>query len=487
MRILQELERNERIWEALRLRDYQVDYQRQWVMEPDLDQSITVTVRNGSIKSVVNSFNGQELPVPISYPDVGQSFEWVRDAVDREYEVINVEYHPEFGYPTNIWLAYIDAPGVGSGFTARVRPLPAISDCDNERQHNPAIGSVFSTPAVADGTLYVGSKDGYVYALDASSGSLLWCHSAAGPVSGAPIVVGEVVYASSDPNNGVRSGYVYALDVATGDEIWQRPITRGWIFPPMVVDEVVYVGSNLASIYPGGLIYALDVSTGYEQWRYEVEYGLVSSPVLGDGVVYFASREGEARHGNLRLFDFGYVYAMDASTGQLRWRYKTDFHALYSPVVIDGVVYIGSISGHVHALDAPTGEQLWRYETNTWLRSPLAVVDGVVYFSSWDGQLDALKASTGDPLWHYNRECGVFSFPVAEGGVVYVGSTDEHLYALDAFTGELRWRNAMGTSLFSSPALVEGAVYIGSPDGYVYALDASTGGSLWRSRADDHP
>ena len=66
-----------------------------------------------------------------------------------------------------------------------------------------------------------------------------------------------------------------------------------------------------------------------------------SSPAVVDGVVYVGS-------------DDDHVYALDAASGQLRWRYQTGNDMDSSPAVVDGVVYVGSEDGYVYAVVHPT-------------------------------------------------------------------------------------------------------------------------------------
>ena len=65
--------------------------------------------------------------------------------------------------------------------------------------------SVFSSPAVVDGVVYVGSRDGYVYALDTRTGGVRWSYETSGEVYSSPAVVEGVVYVGSN------DGHVYAL------------------------------------------------------------------------------------------------------------------------------------------------------------------------------------------------------------------------------------------------------------------------------------
>jgi outer membrane protein assembly factor BamB len=111
-------------------------------------------------------------------------------------------------------------------------------------------GAVESTPAVANGVVYVGSDDGSLYALSAASGKLLWKYGTGAYVQGHPAVAGSSVYFGSYNNN------VYALNAATGGLLWQHATGGHVESGPAVAGGVVYVGSD------DGTLYALNAATG---------------------------------------------------------------------------------------------------------------------------------------------------------------------------------------------------------------------------------
>jgi outer membrane protein assembly factor BamB len=108
---------------------------------------------------------------------------------------------------------------------------------------------VYSSPAVVGGVVYVGSGDGKVYALKASSGAKLWSYTtgtSGGGVRSSPAVVGGVVYVGSG------DGKVYALKASSGAKLWSYT-TSNWVYSsPAVVNGVVYVGSQDGNVYALG-------------------------------------------------------------------------------------------------------------------------------------------------------------------------------------------------------------------------------------------
>jgi len=117
------------------------------------------------------------------------------------------------------------------------------------------------SPAVSGGTVYIGSLDDYVYALDADTGIEKWKFETSGYIHSSPAVSGGTVYIGSDVSFA-RSGYVYALDADTGAEKWKFKTGNEVQSSPAVSGGTVYIGSD------DKYIYALDADTGTEKWKF---------------------------------------------------------------------------------------------------------------------------------------------------------------------------------------------------------------------------
>lgn len=279
-----------------------------------------------------------------------------------------------------------------------------------------------------------------------------------GFIEASPTVVGGIVYQGSGDNK------LYALDATTGTLVWTFQTSSDVQSSAAVEAGVVYVGGS--SDWPHGNVYAIDASTGALLWTYQSPKSIESSVVVADGIVYAGSHDG-------------HVYALDASTGTLVWSYRTGDEVFSTPAVAGGVVYLGSTDHHVYAFDAALGTLLWTFEAGSSIYSSPAVAGGMVYIGSSDAKLYALNATTGALVWSYPTNQFVYSSPAVADGVVYVGSGDHNVYALDAATGAPRWSFTTDNYVYSSPALANGVVYVGSFGGIAYALDAATGEELW--------
>jgi outer membrane protein assembly factor BamB len=328
-------------------------------------------------------------------------------------------------------------------------------------------GWVLSSPAVAGGVVYFGSDDGNLYALETSTGATKWKFSTSGPVRSSPAVVAGTVYFGS------YDGRFYAVDAASGKLKWKfdTPGERRFeakglhgLFPrtqtmpdfwdfflssPAVEAGMVYFGSG------DGNLYALDAETGQMKWKFATQDVVHSSPAVADGTVYFGSWDS-------------YLYALDAATGQRKWRFKTgedkvNFNQVgiqSSPAVDHGVVYFGCRDSHLYAVDARTGQEKWKFDTHgTWINTSPALYKGTAYAgTSIPSIFGAVDTKTGQVRFHLDARMIIFSSPAIAGGMAYFGSFNGKLYAVDLNTGQFAWE-------FQTEAGKKDALGLVGPDG----------------------
>jgi outer membrane protein assembly factor BamB len=308
---------------------------------------------------------------------------------------------------------------------------------------------IVSSPVHYDGVIYFGGDDGNVYAVDAASGRQLWKRKTGGPVPATPAIAGDLLYVGS------YDGKFYALDRRTGVPRWKF-VTEG---------ERRFEAKGLHGFQPKNQTMAD---------QFDV---FLSSPVVADGTVYFGSGDGN-------------LYALDAATGDLRWKFKTGDVVHASPAYADGVVYFGSWDSYFYAIDARTGAQRWRFHggedpaihNQVGFQSSPAVVDGVVYTGCRDAKLYAIDVATGNEKWHYDAAGSwVISSPAVTRGKVIFGTSDSSLYVvLDAATGKPIIESKGKAYVFSSPSVAGDIVLIGVLNGTLEARDLGSGTVLWQ-------
>ena len=376
------------------------------------------------------------------------------------------------------------------------------------------------------GVAYLGTLDHAVYALHASNGTVLWRQQVDGWVNSQPLVSGGVIYVSTfvgqnGPYGEVPPGYLYALGASDGRILW-RHTTNGY---PSLTPSAD--GSTLYLAAQDG-IDALQAWSGKVLWyqAFTADQSVVSdTPIVANGIVYAASSIS---------WGSGTVYALDASDGRLLWHYQHG--TVFTQLVSHGVLYLGAADGTLAALRANNGQQIWQRQIDANLIQPLQLVDGVIYMSVtkmtsptavqsssplqglaalgsllWSAfqtepagpamplkegvsSVYAIRASDGAMLWHYPLLDGQNSYAswlAVENRVVYVSafsttsqSADEgHLYALQSSNGAVLWHDQLQSDP-SSALLANGIIYLSNSNapaspGALYALRAGDGAYLW--------
>ena len=300
-------------------------------------------------------------------------------------------------------------------------------------------GKVISSPAVANGTVYAGSTDHNLYAVDQRTGALKWKFGTGSRLTSSPAVAGGLVFFGSFDGN------FYAVEEAGGGLRWKFE-TEG---------ERRWAERNLHGMQPGGEIVS-------DAWDF-----YLSSPAVFEGTVYFGSGDG-------------FVYALDAASGKLRWKFRTGSVVHASPAIEGGTVFIGSWDSGLYALEAASGKLKWKLQTGTdpqignqqGFQSSPAVVNGIVYSGCRDAKLYAVDARTGEKKWEYfNNGSWVITSPAVLDGRVYLGTSDTGLFiTLDAATGAKISSVDAHFPVFASPAIAGGAVYVATFEGKLRAL-----------------
>lgn len=314
-----------------------------------------------------------------------------------------------------------------------------------------------ASPTVSDGVLFIADDRSGLSAFDVEDGALLWRVETDDDVWSTPAVFDGVVYFGSD------DARLYAVDSGTGQVRWRFRADAAVRGSPIVEHGTVYAATlDVSGAGGGGSLYAIDIATGQESWRFLSDAGGFSaSPAVVDGTVF-------------ALDDYGMVFALDATDGDLLWRYNTLDKAYYTeliaqntPAVSGGVVYV-VLRSSIRALDARDGEVLWQREFDGGLfSSPAVDADRVLVAPDRDA-LYALDARTGEQQWRFSRDDS-FSTPSIAGDVVYIG-VDGELVALDVASGELLWGFRTEAEVYSAPVVWGGAVFFSDADGFIYAV-----------------
>ena len=291
-------------------------------------------------------------------------------------------------------------------------------------------GRIRPSPAIGiDGTIYVGSDDGYLYAIN-PDGTLKW-------------------------------------KFKTGNQIWSAPAIGS--------DGTIYINSSYYYLY------AINPD-GTQKWQFIMAWARNSSPAIGsDGTIYVGSSDFHL-----------YAITDNGTTGIQKWRFRpsNEYSVWSSPAIgSDGTIYVGSNSDSNFYAINPNGQLKWRLLTGVVTSSPAISGDGTIYFGNNNGYLCAItdNATAGIQKWQFGRVGTIESTPaIGSDGTIYVGSDDNYTYAINP-SGTKKWSYGTGGEILASPAIGnDGTIYVHSLDGNVYAI-SSAGARVWSYMTGESP
>jgi outer membrane protein assembly factor BamB len=247
---------------------------------------------------------------------------------------------------------------------------------------------------------------------------------------------GQLVY-------GDTSGYAYSLSVAPSLE-WQRMIGA-----PIVSSPAITSTGDIVMTAKNGTAFGLALATGTVSWTATTNDALgTSAAAIGDdGTVFVGSSD---KH----------VLAF-TSDGKSKWKFATSDAVAATPVIgLDGSVIVGDLSGTLYAIDATAGTEKWHATLPSKVSYACAIgFDGAIFVSTQDGKVSAFEP-TGATRWTYATN-GATTAPIVDpNGIVYVGSEDAHVYAI-APSGKLRFAVSVFGPVRAQPAMgADGALYV---------------------------
>ena len=202
---------------------------------------------------------------------------------------------------------------------------------------------IWSTPAVDNGVVYIGSTDHRLYAIDAETGKEIWHFEAGAGILSTPLVSDGMVYIGACDNK------FYAIDTVNGEEKWHFEAENWFWTQALAYNGEIWVGSVNHKVY------AFNAVSGEKTYEHKTGGMVCTPPVLANGKIIVGSEDGN-------------VYAIDPvnkNTTQL----GTSLGApILAPIYADtdnGVIYVHAQDGeHVlYAINVETGMEIWSYTT----------------------------------------------------------------------------------------------------------------------------
>ena len=392
-------------------------------------------------------------------------------------------------------------------------------------------------PVVVDGRIFVGSRSGAVYSLDAKSGCTHWVYQAGAAVKG-PVLIGQVGDGRLLAFFGDIGGRAYAVDAASGREVWhivadEHPSARltggfqlvdGKLYVPVSsLEEGLAASSDYKCCTFRGSVMRLDALTGKVEWKQhtiaeeptqetksptgKLQIGpngasVWSAPTIdaGKGLLYVSTGDNYTQPATSTSDG---IMAMKLATGEIVWVFQglpgdawnvgcslpdkancplqegPDHDMGSSPILVSlaagkRLLLGGQKAGIMHAIDPDAnGRIVWQNRV-----AKGGILGGIEWGSASDGQKVYIAIS--DARWVKGKFFGekVAFDPNAGGGLV----------ALDIATGKLAWRappvscagrERCSPAQSAAVTAIPGVVFSGAMSGVMRAFDAANGKVLW--------
>jgi outer membrane protein assembly factor BamB len=217
------------------------------------------------------------------------------------------------------------------------------------------------------------------------------------------------------------------------------------------------------------------------------ERGIYGAALATDDAVYFSS-------------DNGWLFRLNRADGREVWRYDLgdarvprvlpadnfyDYdHSAPSPVLAEGVLFIGAGDGGFHAVNAADGTRLWRVQSQGKIRTTAALSGANVIFTTLAGHVVMVERATGKEVWRQEGKTPATSSPTVMGDVVISGTRGSVLRALRLDTGAELWRKGhWGSWIEATPVFGDdGLGYVGTSDYRRFTcFDPKNGRVIWRT------
>lgn len=371
----------------------------------------------------------------------------------------------------------------------RLKPIQAQFQPERvwEKDIGSGVEHYFSrlSPALAYNKVYIANRQGDVLALEQDSGktvwkrdfatypdtgffsglSSLWSSGIAAKISGGLTVVFETVYF------GTEDGYVYALDANTGETKWRADVKGEVISSPAVESGIVVVTTG------AGALLALNATDGSEMWRSDSEVpplslrGL-SSPIASNGGAIIGTPTGKLQVNILETGMLAWEQVISAPSGATELERIVDIDA--KPVILGGTVYTISYGGTLAAVELRSGRVIWKREYAAY--QSLAMSGNSIFVVDNNSHVYAIDRRNGVELWSQGRLKGrELSAPATMGTHIVIGDKYGFLHWFNQSDGEIVSRYAVGDddedeSIFIAPVVQGNTLFATTRDGVVTAL-----------------
>ena len=305
-----------------------------------------------------------------------------------------------------------DGDVVVPGDTGEVRRFTPDGDVVWTAAVEETARGIHGTPALANGTVYVGAYDGALYAFDLETGERFWRRKLGDAIGSSPGYHDGVVYIAVEYYE--PSGAMFGVDAVTGEVVWEDRRPTDHPHSTAAVDREagrLVVGAN------DGHLYAWTYPDRSFAWAFETGDAIKGPVATHDGSAFFGSWDRR-------------VYRVDLADGSREWAVETDGRVMSGPAVeaATDTVYVGSHDSRCYALDAATGAVRWTFDTGGRITGCPTVAGEHVLVGSYDGSCYAIEKRAGERVWAVDGVGEVTSTPAVVDGAVYFADRAAEAY-----------------------------------------------------------
>lgn len=279
------------------------------------------------------------------------------------------------------------------------------------------------------GTIFVTTKRGNVFALEASNGKIIWRKKIDAPLRTSPVAKNNILIITTIENR------TFALDAKTGENIWEhegdeeKNKLASSPAPLIIKDDIIIT-------YSSGQVFKLGLKDGEERWESIVapqkittllptNNDIAYSPIYHDGMIILVSSDGS-------------INAIDENNGEDIWNFEGN-GIVGSPWPVSNFIFAINRFGNMYALSAKTGSLVWKVDLadpeeideDNLMFTPPIMAQNYLYITDQEGKMRAYSPKDGSIVKEIDIEDNVIRTPVVANGKMFVLTNDSDLLVME--------------------------------------------------------
>jgi len=358
-----------------------------------------------------------DLPIKLNLTGTayGQELLWKANTTGTNYEESSVIYFDG--------VAYIGSCSThGDGHDS----IFAVNSTNGDILWSTHIGPGYVGPVVDNDRIYIGTSshgydptNEYMYCINRTDGSIIWSRNIFGGIPESIQYDEENIYFTSN--------LIYALDKYDGSIKWTYQMDSFSVTKPILKDNTFITATS------EGRMYKVNVSTGNLLWNVPLSAATWDNSITAD----------DKGHLFLAIYEIGTMNAYNEETGDLLWTYQLRDRTLSFNAYHNNMVFIADMSGYVYAINATSGNLIWENKIGDKfdISSP-TISGGLLFIGTRDfdeGAFYALNETNGEVVWKYKIGNCITAPPTIVDGMLLCGTDDWHMYAFDIGIGSGDW------------------------------------------------